>query len=269
MAYVNNQPLGPIQTSITEAIAEKELGDQVPLIVTPNASAASSSLKAYYSLSDVENDYDVDSNVYKTAKAILEGTEPPEAVLVKTYLPSESYVSPVSISSSLPTVSGTAGTTVKLTPKVLPDNATDKTIKAVSSDPSIFTASPNSDGTITLALKAVGNANLKLATGVNDEITTVVPVQVAAAKVAVTGVTLDKTTLSGTVGGTDQLTASVKPSDATNKKVTFDSDNKKALTVDTTTGKVTYVGPGIANVTAKTADGGFTATAKATVKSKV
>ena len=131
MAYVNNQPLGPIQTSITEAIAEKELGDQVPFIVTPNASATSDSLKAYYSLSDVESDYDVNSNVYKTAKAILEGTEPPEAVLVKTYLPGESYVSPVSISSSLPTVSGTAGTTVKLTPKVLPDNATDKTVKAV------------------------------------------------------------------------------------------------------------------------------------------
>ena len=46
---MNNQPLGPIQTSVTEAIAEKELGDQVPLIVTPNASAASDSLKAYYS----------------------------------------------------------------------------------------------------------------------------------------------------------------------------------------------------------------------------
>ena len=109
----------------------------------------------------------------------------------------------------------------------------------------IFTASPNSDGTITLALKAVGNSKLTLSTGVNDEITTVVPVQVAAAKVAVTGVTLDKTTLSGTVGGTYQLTASVKPSDATNKTVTFDSDNQKALTVDKTTGKVTYVGPGV------------------------
>lgn len=265
MAYVDNQPLGPIQTSITEAIAEKELGDQVPLILTPDANAASDSLKAYYSLSDVENDYDVDSNVYKTAKAILEGTEPPEAVLVKTYLPGESYVSPVSISTDLATVSGTAGTTVKLTPTVLPANATDKTVKAVSSDPSIFTASPNSDGTITVALKGVGNSKLTLSTGVNDEITTVVPVHVAAAKVAVTGVTLDKTTLSGTVGGTDQLTASVKPSNATNQTVTFASSDPKILTVDNT-GKVTYVAAGTATVTAKTADGNFTETSEATVK---
>lgn len=265
MAYVDNQPLGPIQTSITEAIAEKELGDQVPFLLTPDANAASDSLKAYYSLSDVENDYDVDSNVYKTAKAILEGTEPPEAVLVKTYLPGESYVSPVSISTDLPTVSGTAGTTVKLTPTVLPANATDKTIKAVSSDPSIFTASPNSDGTITVALKGAGNSKLTLSTGVNDEITTVVPVHVAAAKVAVTGVTLDKTTLSGTVGGTDQLTASVKPSNATNQTVTFASSDPKILTVDNT-GKVTYVAAGTATVTAKTADGNFTETSEATVK---
>lgn len=265
MAYVDNQPLGPIQTSITEAIAEKELGDQVPFILTPDANAASDSLKAYYSLSDVENDYDVDSNVYKTAKAILEGTEPPEAVLVKTYLPGESYVSPVSISSDLPTISGTAGTTVKLTPTVLPANATDKTVKAVSSDPSIFTASPNSDGTITVALKGVGNSHLTLSTGVNDEITTVVPVHVAAAKVAVTGVTLDKTTLSGTVGGTDQLIASVKPSNATNQTVTFVSSDPKILTVDNT-GKVTYVAAGTATVTAKTADGNFTETSEATVK---
>lgn len=265
MAYANNQPLGPIQTSITEAIAEKELGDQVPFILTPDANAASDSLKAYYSLSDVENDYDVDSNVYKTAKAILEGTEPPEAVLVKTYLPGESYVSPVGISTDLTTVSGTAGTTVKLTPTVLPANATDKTVKAVSSDTSIFTASPNSDGTITVALKGAGNSKLTLSTGVNDEITTVVPVHVAAAKVAVTGVTLDKTTLSGTVGGTDQLTASVKPSDATNQTVTFASSDPKILTVDNT-GKVTYVAAGTATVTATTADGNFTATSEATVK---
>ena len=50
MAYANSQPLGPIQTSITEAIAEKELGDQVPFLLTPNANAISDSLKAYYSL---------------------------------------------------------------------------------------------------------------------------------------------------------------------------------------------------------------------------
>ena len=265
MAYVDNQPLGPIQTSITEAIAEKELGDQVPFLLTPDANVASNSLKAYYSLSDVENDYDVDSKVYKTAKAILEGTEPPEAVLVGPYLPGESYVSPVSISSDLPTISGTAGTTVKLTPTILPSNVTDKTVKAVSNDPSIFTANPNSDGTITVALKGAGNSKLTLSTGVNDEITTVVPVHVAAAKVAVTGVSLDKTTLSGAVGGTDQLTASVKPSDATNKTVTFASSDPKILTVDNT-GKVTYVAAGTATVTVTTADGNFTATSEATVK---
>ena len=70
----------------------------------------------------------------------------------------------------------------------------------------------------------------------------------------VTGVTLDKTSLTLTVGGTGTLTAAVQPSSASNKTLTWSSDNEAIATVDDS-GKVTAVGAGTAVITATAADG--------------
>ena len=50
--------------------------------------------------------------------------------------------------------------------------------------------------------------------------------------VSVTGVTLNKTSTSIQVGGTDTLTATVLPEDATNQNVTWKSDKPEIATVD-------------------------------------
>lgn len=86
-------------------------------------------------------------------------------------------------------------------------------------------------------------------------------------KVAVTGVTLDKTT--ATVDLSDKetsftLTATVAPENASNKKVTWSSDNEDVASV-TNKGIVTAKSVGTANITATTRDGSFTATCKVTV----
>lgn len=67
------------------------------------------------------------------------------------------------------------------------------------------------------------------------------------AAVSVTGVKLSQETASLTVGGTLTLTATVEPEDATNKNVTWSSDNESVATVDG--GKVTAVSTGTANIT--------------------
>lgn len=86
--------------------------------------------------------------------------------------------------------------------------------------------------------------------------------------VAVTGVTLDKTTLDLVAGNSATLKATVAPENATNKTVTWASSNTAIATVDTT-GKVTAVAPGTATITATAADGsGKTATCKVTVNAK-
>ena len=85
--------------------------------------------------------------------------------------------------------------------------------------------------------------------------------------VAVTGVTLDKTSAEITVGGTVTLKATVAPDNAANKKVTWDSSNKEVATVDEN-GVVTGLKAGDATITVKTEDGGKTAECKIKVTEK-
>ncbi len=84
----------------------------------------------------------------------------------------------------------------------------------------------------------------------------------------VTGVTLNKTAIELTVGDAEQLTATVAPADATNKSVTWSSNNGSVATVDAN-GRVTAVSAGSATITVKTEDGGKTATCAVTVKNPV
>lgn len=91
----------------------------------------------------------------------------------------------------------------------------------------------------------------------------------AAANVPVASVTLDKTSLTLDVGGSDTLTATVEPDNATNKAVTWSSSNENVATVDQN-GNVKAVGAGKATITATTADGsGKTATCEVTVNGPV
>lgn len=82
--------------------------------------------------------------------------------------------------------------------------------------------------------------------------------------VAVTGVALNAASGELTVNGQTTLTATVSPSDATNKAVTWTSSAPTVASVDS--GVVTALAPGSAKITVKTADGGFTAEYAVTVK---
>ena len=80
--------------------------------------------------------------------------------------------------------------------------------------------------------------------------------------VAVESVTLDKTSVTLQVGGEETLTATVTPDNATDKAVTWSSDNTAVATV--ANGKVTAVSAGTATVTATA--GGKSATCAVTVE---
>jgi|GEM_PF-721561 len=85
--------------------------------------------------------------------------------------------------------------------------------------------------------------------------------------VKVSGVSIDKPTLSMTEGETANLTAIVMPENATNKAVAWKSGNSGVADVDAS-GKVTAVKAGTTDITVTTADGGKTAICKVTVASK-
>ena len=88
-----------------------------------------------------------------------------------------------------------------------------------------------------------------------------------AGKIAVTGVSLNKTELTLTRGESETLIATVSPPNASNKNVTWESSDPSVATVDQN-GKVTAVKAGTATITVKTEDGGKTASCVVTVKKK-
>jgi uncharacterized protein YjdB len=80
----------------------------------------------------------------------------------------------------------------------------------------------------------------------------------------VTGVTISGCSGNLNIGQTRTLTANVSPSNATNKTVTWSSNNTAAVTVNSN-GLVTAVGKGTARVTVTTNDGSKTASVTFTV----
>ena len=141
----------------------------------------------------------------------------------------------------------------------------DATITWSSSDlPNLLTL--NSDGTISGTPTAAGTYSFTV-TATNDygsdskEFTLTIDQQ---GTIHVTSVSLDKTSLELTEGGTGTLIATVEPSNATNKNVTWESSNTSVATVNN--GEVTAVSAGTATITATTVDQSKTATCEVTVK---
>ena len=91
------------------------------------------------------------------------------------------------------------------------------------------------------------------------------PIDPTPTNVEVSGVTLNQATLALKTGETGTLTATVQPSNATNKTVTWSSSNTSVATV--TNGTVTAVAEGTATITATA--GGKSATCQVTVSKKV
>ena len=172
-----------------------------------------------------------------------------------TTTPGSSTVSVTGITLSRTTMDLGVGTTGSLAATVAPSDATNKTYTWSSSNESVATVS---GGVVTA--KAVGTATITVTTADGGKTATCV-VSVAASSVAVTGVTLSSTTASLTVGGTTTLTATVAPSNATDKTVTWTSSNSSVATVSG--GTVTAKGAGTATITATAS--GKTATCTVTV----
>ncbi|MBR2811981.1 MAG: Ig domain-containing protein [Solobacterium sp.] len=132
-----------------------------------------------------------------------------------------------------------------LSVRFLPENATDKTLKWTSDNPSV--AAVDANGTVKGI--APGKAVIKAETtnGKTASCTvTVVPLDPES-------ITLNESSLSLKPSETFDLKAAVKP-DNSDQTVTWSSDNTSIARVDTS-GKVTAVSPGKAIITAATANG--------------
>lgn len=119
-------------------------------------------------------------------------------------------------------------------------------------------------------LKDSGSSSLSLSSSENtDENEKVYPCTASGASITVTkpvsGISLNTGSVTLSKGGTAQLTATVSPSDATNKTVTYSSSNTKVATVSGS-GKITAVGGGTAKITATSGGKSAVCTVKVNVK---
>ena len=148
------------------------------------------------------------------------------------------------------------GRTATLTCTITPANATDKTVTWTSGDETVATVDASGKVTAVGKGKTVITAEPK---GQNPHFKIAAPTcEVTVDPVAVTGITLSKSSLELSEGDTFTLTATVAPTDATNKAFTWKSDKPAVASVDEN-GKVTAVAAGTAKITVTTTDGGKTA----------
>ena len=167
-----------------------------------------------------------------------------------------------SISLNMISAELNTGGTLQLTATVLPSNATNKTVTWTTSNSSVATVSSNglvsaiTQGTATITATTTDGSNLSASCTIT----------VNQSPILVTSISLNKTSAAIITGRTLQLTATVLPSIATNKTVTWTSSNSSVATVDDN-GLVTAVGSGTATITARTADGSnLSASCSLTVK---
>ncbi|MBR1574879.1 MAG: Ig-like domain-containing protein [Bacteroidales bacterium] len=151
----------------------------------------------------------------------------------------------------------TEGESFLLSASTTPNNASIKTVTWTSNNSSIATVSPEG---LVRAVK-VGTTNI-ICESSDGNASATCPVTV---KTHVTGVSLDKTSLSMTVGDTQTLTATITPSNATDKSVTWSSSNNSIATISSS-GVVTAKAVGSATITVTTNDGGKTASCHVSIK---
>ena len=168
---------------------------------------------------------------------------------------SKKVVAVTSVTLNKSSLTLTEQETFQLSASVSPDNATDKTVTWSSSNTAVATVSDN--GLVT----AVKEGSATITAKAGDK-TATCTVTISKTVVAVTSVTLNKTSLSLMEQDTYQLVATVTPADATDKTVTWTSSNSSVATVDGN-GVVKGVAVGSATITAKA--GSKTATCAVTI----
>lgn len=167
-------------------------------------------------------------------------------------------VSKVKLNTTKKTVTEGQKFTLKAT--VSPSNATTKIVSWKSSNTKVATV--NSSGKVTA--KKPGTAKITVTTLDGNKKATCT-VMVKAKVINATGITVNPASKAMTVGDTAKITATVAPSNATNKSVTWSTSNSAVATV--ANGTVTAKAPGTATITAKTHNG-KAANCTVTVKAK-
>lgn len=261
-------PVSGIQLSQTSAALT--VGDTLTLTKTIYPSDATNQAVTWTSSSDAVASVDSDGKITaKTAgSAVITCKSVSDNSVVgicnvmvkaKVQTPSEIKVNKITLNKT--TASVTKGKTLQLTATVAPGNATKKEVKWSTSNKNV--AMVSTSGLVTA--KSAGTATITCTAQDGSGVKATCKITVKNPVVKVTKVTLNKTTATLAPKETLTLKATVTPTNATNKAVTWKSSNTKIATVSSS-GKVTAKAAGTVTITCRAKDGsGKKATCKITV----
>ena len=138
------------------------------------------------------------------------------------------------------------GDTKEIEYEVIPSDATNKRVSYTVDNKDVIGF--NTEGKIVGISKGTAIITLK-----SNNVLATINVTVKEKEIPVTSISLDKTKLNLIIGKESQLKISFVPKNATNKTITWKSDNEKVATVKA--GKVKGISKGTAKITAKTSNG--------------
>ena len=158
------------------------------------------------------------------------------------------------------------GSTLSLSAKVTPSDASNQGISWQSSDTSVLALKDNGNGTCTLTIKKDGTSTITATARDKTNGTKSAGVKLTVAiTVPVTSVSIDYDSCALLEGESIQLTGSVSPNDATNKRIIWSSSNTAVATVSSN-GYVEGLTDGKAVITATAESGGASASCEVTVQ---
>lgn len=208
------------------------------------------------------------SIVYVNSKGVVQGMKPGKSAVItcttvsgKKIAQCTVKVNPIKVKSVKLNKSEATlgkGSTLTLKATISPSNATNKSVVWRSSNTSVATVS--SKGVV----KGIGNGKAVITCTTKDGSFTV-KCTVTVKSVKVLGVTLNKTQVVAAKGSTFTLKATVVPTNATNKAVTWKSSDTSVAKVSSA-GKVTAVGKGSCEIKVYTKEGNYIALCRVVVQ---
>ena len=207
----------------------------------------------------ITNGFSVINNAIEGITSIIDGVK--ELTSTTVYAPSIPFVAVTGVSLNKSSSSIVIGDAETLISSITPTNATNKNVSWSSSNPAAAIVASNG----TVISQSIGTTTITATTSDGGKtascVVTVIPIPVS-------GVTLNKSTTGMLVGGTETLTATIMPTNAANKSVSWSSSNSAVATVSNN-GVVTGASVGTAVITVTTSDGGKTASCEVTVSAVV
>lgn len=245
-ATVSTNVIAVTEITISKTTLELTEGDTDQLTATVSPSNASDPSVSWHSSNESIVTVDENGNIkaVKAGSATITAEASNGKTATCTVTVKGIPVDGITLSQSSLTL--TEGENTILTATVTPANASDKTVTWSSNDTAVATV----DATGKVTAVAPGTATITAKAG---EKTATCTVTVNAKTIAVTGITLSRTEVTLVEGKSLTLTATVTPTDATDKTVAWTSSNPAAATVDAN-GKVTAVAAGKTTITAKAGD---------------